>query len=228
MAEPLLATLAERGERLDGGGAALGRAGLPRDAARWPRSIELPFAHGRLDWAARRRVAARCATASTSPTCCRTRSSRRCCRGSRASRGASATAAKAARRCSTGACRNPAGRPPMVAFYGALAGAAFDDQPAPAPAPRAGACSTTTTARHGAAARALLGLRAGRRIRPGQALAGGALRRRSRARCTPPTARRSCCSARPAKPSCAPRSRRRPATPAASSPAARRCSTRWR
>ena len=33
MAEPLLAALAERGERLDGGRAALGRAGLPRDAA---------------------------------------------------------------------------------------------------------------------------------------------------------------------------------------------------
>ena len=32
-------------------------------------------------------------------------------------------AAKAARRCSTGASPNPAGRPPMVAFYGALAGA---------------------------------------------------------------------------------------------------------
>jgi heptosyltransferase-2 len=56
MAEPLLATLAERGERLV-------VAALPWVApafAAMPEveeTIELPFAHGRLDWRARRRIA---------------------------------------------------------------------------------------------------------------------------------------------------------------------------
>ena len=72
MSEPLLARLAARGERLT-------VAALPwvapvyRAMPQVEEVIDLPFAHGRLDWAARRRVAARCEAASTPPTCCRTR-----------------------------------------------------------------------------------------------------------------------------------------------------------
>ena len=57
MSEPLLARLAARGERL-------GVAALPwvapvyRAMPQVGEVIELPFAHGRLDWAARRRIAA--------------------------------------------------------------------------------------------------------------------------------------------------------------------------
>src|SRR5215216_4357969 len=55
MSEPLLATLAARGERLS-------VAALPwvapvyRAMPQVQEVIELPFAHGRLDWSARRRV----------------------------------------------------------------------------------------------------------------------------------------------------------------------------
>ena len=57
MAEPLLATLAEGGDRLT-------VAALPWVAPVFSAMpevaeiVELPFAHGRLDWTARRRVAA--------------------------------------------------------------------------------------------------------------------------------------------------------------------------
>ena len=123
MTEPLLATARRARRAAHGRRAAVGRAGVPRDAAgrRGDRAAvrARPARLGRA--AARRRPS--CAAASTSPTCCPTRSSRRSCRGWRASRCASAIAAKAAVCCSTGACANPAGRPPMVAFYGALAGA---------------------------------------------------------------------------------------------------------
>jgi len=57
LAEPLLATLAARGETLT-------VAALPwvapvfRAMPQVGEIVELPFAHGRLDWAARRRVAA--------------------------------------------------------------------------------------------------------------------------------------------------------------------------
>ena len=56
MAEPLLAALAARGERLV-------VAALPWVApvfeamAEVAETLELPFAHGRLDWSARRRIA---------------------------------------------------------------------------------------------------------------------------------------------------------------------------
>ena len=76
---------------------------------------------------------------------------------------------------------NPAGRPPMVAFYSALAGATFDSR-------RAGrSCGSTPRPRmrrYGARRRRrrrLLGLRARRRIRPGQVLAGRSTTPRSRA-----------------------------------------------
>ena len=130
MAEPLLAALAAARRAAHGRRAALGRAGVPRDAAgRRGRSScrsRTAGSTGRRGAASRRR----CAAASTSPTCCRTRSSRRCCRGSRASRGASATTAKAAALLLNRRLPNPPGRPPMVAFYGALAGAGFDEPPA--------------------------------------------------------------------------------------------------
>ncbi len=104
-----------------------------------------------------------------------------------------------ARACSTGTLPNPPGRPPMVAFYGALAGAGVRRR-------RGGrACSSTRRDSHAALASAglqrgaLLDLRARRRIRPGQALAGRALRGARALAARAPTARRSCCSARPAK-----------------------------
>ena len=106
--------------------------------------VELPFAHGRLDWAARRRVAAQLRgrfdvayvlpnslKAALVPWLARIPRARRL-RGRRPHR-----------RCSAGGSPNPAGRPPMVAFYGALAGAAVRQPPATATSPRAGACSTT-------------------------------------------------------------------------------------
>ncbi len=125
MAEPLLATLARRGETIT-------VAALPwvapvfRAMAQVHEIVELPFAHGRLDWAARRRVAA-------------------ALRGRFEQAYVLPNSIKAAlvpwlagvplrigyrgegrplllnRR-----LRNPPGRPPMVAFYGALAGADFD------------------------------------------------------------------------------------------------------
>ena len=64
MSEPLLADLAARGERL-------AVAALPwvapvyRAMPQVREVIELPFAHGRLDWAARRRIAANSALRST-------------------------------------------------------------------------------------------------------------------------------------------------------------------
>ena len=190
MAEPLLRRPGPRGERLT-------VAALPwvapvfRAMPQVDEIIELPFAHGRLDWAGAARASRpRCAAASTPPTCCRTRSSRRCCRGSagipRARRLPRRGPLAAAQR----AAAEPGGtRPPMVAFYGALAGDDFD-------AGAAGrGCGSTAGASHGCARRALgldrrrlLGLRARRRVRPGQALAGRRTTRRWRARCTPPTA----------------------------------------
>ncbi len=121
----------------------------------------------------------------------------------------------------------PAGRPPMVAFYGALAGAALRQRPATATSPRAGAARRRRRRGTGCSA----GATGRSRRAPNTARPSAGRRRttrRSRARSTTPTARRSRCSARPAKPSCATRSRRRPAAHAASSPAGRRCSTRSR
>ena len=131
MAEPLLATLAQRGERLV-------VAALPWVApafAAMPEveeTIELPFAHRRLDWGARRRVAAslrdRFDVAYVLPNSIK-----------------AALVPWLARIPERVGYRgegrpwlvnrmlpNPPGRPPMVAFYGALAGAPFD----PAKTPR--------------------------------------------------------------------------------------------
>ena len=125
MAEPLLATLAERGE-------ALTVAALPWVApvfAAIPEvqaTIELPFAHGRLDWSARRRLAAtlrdRFDFAYVLPNSLKAalvpwlaRIPRRV--GYRG---------EARHVLLTDALERPRGRPPMVPFYGALAGDAFD------------------------------------------------------------------------------------------------------
>ena len=130
MAEPLLATLAERGERLT-------VAALPwvapvfRAMAEVAETIELPFAHGRLDWAARRRVAAtlrgRFDVAYVLPNSIKS--------------ALVPWLARVPRRVGySGEGRvvlvnerlaNPGGRPPMVAFYGALAGASFDPRRRP-------------------------------------------------------------------------------------------------
>jgi len=126
MSEPLLARLAERGEQLS-------VAALPwvapvyRAMAQVGEVIELPFAHGRLDWAARRRVAAtlrgRFDAAYVLPN-------------SLKSALIPWLAGIAKRIGYQGESRylllnrrlpNPTGRPPMVAFYSALAGT-----PAPA------------------------------------------------------------------------------------------------
>jgi heptosyltransferase-2 len=125
MAEPLLATLAGRGETVTVAAlpwVAPVFAATPEVAA----VIELPFAHGRLDWCARRRVAAslrgRFDVAYVLPNSFKAalvpwlaRISRRVgYRGE--ARGVLLT----------DALDRPRGRPPMVPFYGALAGGAFD------------------------------------------------------------------------------------------------------
>ncbi|MEP7302552.1 MAG: lipopolysaccharide heptosyltransferase II [Caldimonas sp.] len=130
MAEPLLAALAARGE-------ALAVAALPwvapavRAMPQVGEIIELPFAHGRLDWAARRRVAAtlrgRFDAAYVLPNSLKS--------------ALIPWLAGIPRRVGyRGEGRflllnerlpNPVGRPPMVAFYGALAGAGFDPAAAP-------------------------------------------------------------------------------------------------
>jgi heptosyltransferase-2 len=125
MAEPLLAALAARGETLS-------VAALPwvapvfRAMPQVADIVELPFAHGRLDWAARRRVASslrgRFDAAYVLPNSIKS--------------ALVPWLAKVPVRIGyQGEGRmlvlnrrlpNPAGRPPMVAFYGALAGADFD------------------------------------------------------------------------------------------------------
>jgi heptosyltransferase-2 len=125
MAEPLLAALAARGE-------ALSVAALPwvapvfRAMPQVRGIVELPFAHGRLDWAARRRVASslrgRFDAAYVLPNSIKS--------------ALVPWLAKVPLRIGyQGEGRvlllnrrlpNPVGRPPMVAFYGALAGPDFD------------------------------------------------------------------------------------------------------
>ncbi|MBV9889710.1 MAG: lipopolysaccharide heptosyltransferase II [Rhizobacter sp.] len=125
MTEPLLATLAERGE-------AVTVAALPWVApvfAAIPAvraTIELPFAHGRLDWGKRRRAASslrdRFDVAYVLPNSLKAAllpwlaaiPDRIGYRGE--ARGPLLTRT----------LDRPNGRPPMVAFYGALAGGAFD------------------------------------------------------------------------------------------------------
>ena len=220
MAEPLLATLAERGE-------ALTVAALPwvapvfqRDAARSARSSSCRSrtagSTGRRAAASPRTLRGRFDVAYVLPNSIKSalRAVARAHAGARRlpRRRALAAAQPAPRR----ARRR---RPPMVAFYGALAGAAFDAAPAAASAARAGTLLDATPRRHGLRRAALLGLRAGRRVRARQALAGGALRGARALAARAPTARRSRCSARPAKRRSATRSPRGAAAPAACSPA---------
>ena len=160
--------------------AAVGRAGVPRDAA-----------GARGDRAAVRARPARLARAARA----RRRVARPLRRGvrvaeldqvgvdavrSRACRGASAITAKAASGCSPNACATRRGKPPMVAFYGALAGGGVGRRC------EAASCHRRRDARGRAAQRAVSNdgaywvLRARRRIRPGEVLAGRTLRRARR------------------------------------------------
>ncbi len=125
MAEPLLAELATRGERLT-------VAALPwvapafRAMPEVAEIVELPFAHGRLDWSARRRVArdlrGRFDVAYVLPNSIKSAlvpwlagvPLRVGYRGEGRPMLVNRT------------LPNPPGRPPMVAFYGALAGPSFD------------------------------------------------------------------------------------------------------
>ncbi len=125
MAEPLLAALAARGE-------ALTVAALPWVAPVFKAMphvseiVELPFAHGRLDWAARRRVAAtlrgRFDAAYVLPNSIKSALVPWLARVPlRIGYQGEGRLLLLNRR-----SPNPAGRPPMVAFYGALAGRDFD------------------------------------------------------------------------------------------------------
>ena len=124
MAEPLLATLAERGERLT-------VAALPwvapvfRAMPEVAETIDLPFAHGRLDWAARRRIAAtlrgRFDVAYVLPNSIKSALVPWLARVPlRVGYRGEGRFLLLNRRLA-----NPGGRPPMVAFYGALAGDSF-------------------------------------------------------------------------------------------------------
>ncbi len=125
MAEPLLATLAE-------GGAVLTVAALPwvapvfRAMPEVADVVELPFAHGRLDWGARRRVAAslrgRFEVAYVLPNSLKSALVPWLARiPLRIGYRGEARWLFLNRRLAA-----PGGRPPMVAFYGDLAGATFD------------------------------------------------------------------------------------------------------
>jgi heptosyltransferase-2 len=130
MSEPLLARLAARGERLTA-------AALPwvapvvRAMPQVSEVIELPFAHGKLDWDGRRRIAhelrGRFDSAYVLPNSIKSalipflaRIPRRV-----GYRGEGRFGLLNER------LPNPQGRPPMVAFYAALAGGPADDMPSP-------------------------------------------------------------------------------------------------
>jgi len=147
MAEPLLATLAEGGDRLTV--AALPWvspvfAAMPEVAE----IVELPFAHGHLDWSARRRVAAqwrdRFDVAYVLPNSLKSALvpclARIPARVGYAAEGRSLLLSTR--------LPAPAGRPPMVAFYGALADTGFDVNRRPR-LHLEPAVLTATTARHG-------------------------------------------------------------------------------
>ena len=130
MAEPLLATLAE-------GGDVLTVAALPWVAPVFKAMpevaeiVELPFAHGRLDWAARRRVAAqlrdRFDVAYVLPNSLKSALVPWLARiPVRVGYAAEGRSPLLSRRVAA-----PAGRPPMVGFYGALAPADFDSRRRP-------------------------------------------------------------------------------------------------
>ncbi|MGZ5186341.1 MAG: lipopolysaccharide heptosyltransferase II [Caldimonas sp.] len=125
LAEPLLAALARRGE-------ALSVAALPwvapvfRAMPEVGEIVELPFAHGRLDWAARRSVAAtlrgRFDAAYVLPNSIKSALVPWLARiPLRVGYRGEGRLLLLNRR-----LPNPEGRPPMVAFYGALAGGDFD------------------------------------------------------------------------------------------------------
>ena len=173
MSEPLLARLAARGE-------SLAVAALPWVAPVYQAMpqvdevIELPFAHGRLDLAARRRLArewrGRFDAAYVLPN-------------SFKSALLPFLAHIPLRVGYLGESRyvllnrrlaNVVGRPPMVDFYAALAGESAPDGAASAAALRAGACRRRDRARRCRTGR-LLGLRAGGRVRAREMLAGCAL-----------------------------------------------------
>jgi heptosyltransferase-2 len=130
MAEPLLAALAESGDRLT-------VAALPWVAPVFSampevaETLELPFAHGRLDWTVRLRIAAgwrdRFDVAYVLPNSLKSALMPWLARiPVRVGYAAEGRSPLLSRRLSA-----PAGRPPMVAFYGALAGAAFDNNRRP-------------------------------------------------------------------------------------------------
>jgi heptosyltransferase-2 len=130
MAEPLLAALARRGE-------ALTVAALPwvspvfRAMPQVEAVVELPFAHGRLDWSARRRVAAslrgRFDAAYVLPNSIKSALVPWFARiPLRTGYRGEGRVLLLNRR-----LPNPSGRPPMVAFYGALAGVDFDRESRP-------------------------------------------------------------------------------------------------
>ena len=125
MAEPLLAALAARGERLT-------VAALPwvapvlRAMPEVAEIVELPFAHGRLDWTARRRVAAsmrgRFDIAYVLPNSIKAALVPWLARVPlRVGYRGEGRPWLLNRR-----LPDPVGRPPMVAYYGALSGPAFD------------------------------------------------------------------------------------------------------
>ena len=226
MAEPLLATLARRGE-------ALTVAALPwvapvfRAMPEVQDVVELPFAHGRLDWAARRRVASslrgRFDAAYVLPNSIKSALVPWLARiPLRVGYQGEGRVLLLNRR-----LPNPQGRPPMVAFYGALAGADFDA--AARPQLQLDAAHDRRRAR----CRESRARRASGPSRPAPNTARPSAGRPSTtrpwpARCTPPTVRRSPCSDRRAKRSCANRSPPRRRALAASSPARSRWSRRWR
>ena len=126
MAEPLLATLAEDGDRLT-------VAALPWVAPVFSAMpevaeiIELPFAHGRLDWSARRRLGAelrdRFDVAYVLPNSLKSALLPWLARiPERVGYAAEGRSPLLSRRVAA-----PDGRPPMVGYYGALAPGAFDD-----------------------------------------------------------------------------------------------------
>ena len=136
MSEPLLRRLSERGEQLT-------VAALPwvapvyRAMPQVGEVIELPFAHGRLDWAERRRVAVglrgRFDTAYVLPNSLKSALIPWLARIPRRIGYAGESRVVLLNR----RLPNPAGRPPMVAFYSALGGspAAGDERPAMSFAP---------------------------------------------------------------------------------------------
>ena len=228
MAEPLLARRwpsAASGSRSP---RCRGSRRCSRAMPRSPRRLELPFAHGRLDWSARRRIARRAA-----------RPLRRRLRAAELDQVGAPAVARAACRERVGyrgegrpfllnrTLPNPPGRPPMVAFYGALAGAPASTAAAAAPGARGRVQLDAALASAGLQRGAYWSFAPGAEYGPAKrwpAAHYAALARSLHAADGAPVVLLgSPASARSAKRS----PPTRPA-PAASSPARRRCSRRWR